>query len=87
MYLSGSDAHQYAAIHRGCLFPALTLRFLLFNQSPEFATQTVVDKTTTSVSHFSISEFASAVGLGNPIAGTFMLAAPDQQRLAFQNIK
>jgi hypothetical protein len=49
--------------------------FLLFKQSPEFATQTLVNSTT-SVSLFNISQFASAVDLGNPIAGTFMLVAP-----------
>jgi hypothetical protein len=48
---------------------------LLFKQSPEFATQTLVNSTT-SVSLFNISQFASAVDLGNPIAGTFMLVAP-----------
>ncbi|KAJ7677470.1 PEBP-like protein [Mycena rosella] len=58
---AGSDAHRYI--------------FLLFKQSPEFATQTLVNANT-SVSLFNISQFASAVDLGNPIAGTFMLVAP-----------
>ncbi|KAJ6475041.1 PEBP-like protein [Mycena vitilis] len=59
---AGSEAHRYT--------------FLLFKQSPAFATQTLVN-TTTSVSLFNISQFAAAVDLGNPIAGTFMLVAPD----------
>ncbi|KAJ7245022.1 PEBP-like protein [Mycena haematopus] len=59
---AGSDAHRYT--------------FLLFKQSPEFATQTLVNSAT-SVSLFNISQFAAAVDLGNPIAGTFMLVAPD----------
>ncbi|KAJ6525281.1 PEBP-like protein [Mycena vulgaris] len=58
---AGSDAHRYI--------------FLLFKQSPEFAAQTLVNSTT-SVSLFNISQFASAVDLGRPIAGTFMLVAP-----------
>jgi hypothetical protein len=49
--------------------------FLLFKQSPEFATQTLVNATT-AVSLFNISQFASAVNLGDPIAGTFMLVPP-----------
>ncbi|KAJ7171258.1 PEBP-like protein [Mycena filopes] len=56
-----SDAHRYI--------------FLLFKQSAEFATQTLVNSTTSPIS-FNISEFASAVGLGCPIGGTFMLVAP-----------
>ncbi|KAJ7133003.1 PEBP-like protein [Mycena filopes] len=59
---AGSDAHRYT--------------FLLFHQSDEFATQTLVNATT-PVSLFNISQFAAAVDLGNPIAGTFMLVAPD----------
>ncbi|KAJ7625383.1 PEBP-like protein [Mycena polygramma] len=59
---AGSDAHRYT--------------FLLFKQSPEFATQTLVNAST-SVSLFNISQFAAAVDLGNPIAGTFMLVAAD----------
>ncbi|KAJ6621844.1 PEBP-like protein [Mycena sp. CBHHK59/15] len=58
---AGSDAHRYI--------------FLLFHQSPEFATQQLVNSTT-SVALFNISQFANAVDLGNPIAGTFMLVAP-----------
>ncbi|KAJ7442611.1 PEBP-like protein [Mycena latifolia] len=58
---AGSDAHRYI--------------FLLFKQSPEFTTQTLVNATT-PVSLFNVSQFAGAVDLGNPIAGTFMLVAP-----------
>ncbi|KAJ7021584.1 PEBP-like protein [Mycena alexandri] len=59
---AGSDAHRYT--------------FLLFHQSEAFASQTLVNANT-SVSLFNISQFAAAVDLGNPIAGTFMLVAPD----------
>ncbi|KAK7052589.1 phosphatidylethanolamine-binding protein [Favolaschia claudopus] len=58
---AGSDAHRYI--------------FLLFDQSPQFATQTLVNSST-SIASFNISQFATAVNLGNPIAGTFMLVAP-----------
>ncbi|KAJ7643975.1 phosphatidylethanolamine-binding protein, partial [Roridomyces roridus] len=58
---AGSDAHRYI--------------FLLFHQSAEFATQTLVNSNT-SITNFNISTFAAAVNLGNPIAGTFMLVAP-----------
>lgn len=50
--------------------------FLLFNQPPGFDAQTAVTPTT-SISLFNISSFAETVGLGAPIAGTFMLVAPD----------
>ncbi|KDR67628.1 hypothetical protein GALMADRAFT_79639 [Galerina marginata CBS 339.88] len=59
---AGSDPHRYV--------------FLLFEQSKAFATQTLVTPTT-SVALFNISQFAGAVGLGQPIAGTFMLVGPD----------
>ncbi|KAJ8080945.1 hypothetical protein PM082_017780 [Marasmius tenuissimus] len=59
---AGSDAHRYI--------------FLLFRQSPEFASQTEVTPTT-PISLFNISAFAADVNLGDPIAGTFMLVAPD----------
>ncbi|KAJ7689112.1 phosphatidylethanolamine-binding protein [Mycena rosella] len=59
---AGSGAHRYT--------------FLLFKQSPEFATQTLVNSTT-AITGFNISQFASAVDLGKPIAGTFMLVALD----------
>ncbi|KAJ7055970.1 PEBP-like protein [Mycena amicta] len=59
---AGSDAHRYI--------------FLVFHQSPAFAHQQLVNATT-SVDNFNISAFAAAVGLGNPIAGTFMKVAPD----------
>ncbi|KAF8171983.1 PEBP-like protein [Mycena galopus ATCC 62051] len=59
---AGSDAHRYT--------------FLLFRQSPEFATQTLINATT-PVQNFNLSVFAAEVDLGNPIAGTFMLVAPE----------
>ncbi|KAJ7486052.1 PEBP-like protein [Mycena galericulata] len=59
---AGSDPHRYT--------------FLLFRQSREFATQTLVNSTT-SISGFNISQFANAVDLGNPIAGTFMRVGPE----------
>ncbi|KAJ7314242.1 PEBP-like protein [Mycena albidolilacea] len=59
---AGSDAHRYI--------------FLLFDQSPQFAHQTLVNATT-SIALFNISQFASAADLGNPLAGTFMLVAPE----------
>ncbi|KAJ7134796.1 phosphatidylethanolamine-binding protein [Mycena epipterygia] len=59
---AGSDPHRYT--------------FLLFKQSRQFAHQQLVNATT-SISLFNISQFASAVHLGNPIAGTFMLVGPD----------
>ncbi|KAJ3567086.1 hypothetical protein NP233_g6597 [Leucocoprinus birnbaumii] len=58
---AGSDAHRYI--------------FLVFEQPAGFNQQTVVTPTT-PVQLFNISSFADAVGLGNPIAGTFMLVAP-----------
>ncbi|KAF9045299.1 PEBP-like protein [Panaeolus papilionaceus] len=58
---AGSPAHRYV--------------FLLFDQPPNFAQQTEVTSTT-SILSFNISAFASEVGLGNPLAGTFMLVAP-----------
>ncbi|KAG6887358.1 hypothetical protein C0992_012661 [Termitomyces sp. T32_za158] len=59
---AGSDAHRYI--------------FLLFNQPTGFNAQTLVTPTT-PITLFNISAFAEATGLGNPIAGTFMLVAPD----------
>ncbi|KAI0316660.1 phosphatidylethanolamine-binding protein, partial [Amylostereum chailletii] len=58
---AGSDAHRYI--------------FLLFKQSDAFENQTLVNSTT-SISGFNISQFAEAVGLGDPLGGTFMLVAP-----------
>jgi len=58
---AGSDAHRYI--------------FLLFKQSPQFATQTLINSSS-SIEFFNISQFASAVDLGNPLAGTFMRVAP-----------
>ncbi|KAK7676370.1 hypothetical protein QCA50_020674 [Cerrena zonata] len=59
---AGSDPHRYV--------------FLLFNQPQGFDQQTAVTATT-SIANFNISQFASEVGLGNPIGGTFMLVGPD----------
>jgi len=59
---AGSDAHRYT--------------FLLFKQPLGFNQQTLVTPAT-PISLFNISAFAEAVGLGNPIGGTFMRVAPD----------
>lgn len=59
---AGSPAHRYI--------------FLLFRQPAGFNSQTLVNATT-SISNFNISAFAAATGLGRPIAGTFMMVAPD----------
>jgi len=58
----GSDAHRYV--------------FLIFSQPPGFDNQTLVTPQT-PITNFSISKFAAATGLGNPLGGTFMLVAPD----------
>lgn len=63
-------------------FPSLvdfaTIRyiFLLFEQPRGFNSQKVVNAMT-PIQNFDIAAFASAVGLGDPIAGSFMLVAPD----------
>ncbi|KAJ3552266.1 hypothetical protein NM688_g4240 [Phlebia brevispora] len=59
---AGSPAHRYV--------------FLLFEQPRGFNRQQLVNAST-PVTNFNISAFAEAVGLGNPIAGTFMRVAPD----------
>lgn len=59
---AGSDAHRYV--------------FLLFRQPAGFDNQTTVTPAT-SIANFNISAFAQEVGLGNPLAGSFMLVAPD----------
>ncbi|KAF9482594.1 PEBP-like protein [Pholiota conissans] len=59
---AGSDPHRYI--------------FLLFNQSKGFDNQTLVNSTS-SLALFNISAFASTVGLGQPIGGTFMLVGPE----------
>ncbi|KAF8958369.1 phosphatidylethanolamine-binding protein, partial [Flammula alnicola] len=59
---AGSDPHRYV--------------FLLFEQSTAFNGQTLVTPAT-SIANFNISQFAGAVGLGQPIGGTFMLVGPD----------
>jgi phosphatidylethanolamine-binding protein len=45
--------------------------FLLFDQSAEFSSQTLVNGNT-SRDNFNISAFAAATDLGNPIAGTYI---------------
>ncbi|KAJ6480590.1 PEBP-like protein [Mycena vitilis] len=59
---AGSPAHRYI--------------ILLYKQSAAFAHQQLVNAST-SVLGFNLSQFASAVGLGEPVAGTFMLVAPE----------
>ncbi|KAF8199074.1 PEBP-like protein [Pholiota molesta] len=59
---AGSDPHRYT--------------FLLFDQPKGFNEQTLVNATT-SIAMFNLSSFAAAVGLGQPIGGTFMLVGPD----------
>ncbi|KAF8148254.1 phosphatidylethanolamine-binding protein [Crassisporium funariophilum] len=59
---AGSDPHRYV--------------FLLFEQPQGFNAETLVTSTT-SIALFNISQFAGAVGLGQPIGGTFMLVGPD----------
>ncbi|KAG6899683.1 hypothetical protein C0993_007944 [Termitomyces sp. T159_Od127] len=58
----GTGAHRY--------------NFLLFNQPEGFNSQTLVNSST-SIFNFSLSVFAAKTGLGDPIAGNFMLVAPD----------
>ncbi|KAJ7112770.1 PEBP-like protein [Mycena crocata] len=59
---AGSGAHRYT--------------FLVYKQSDAFAQQQLVNATT-PILQFNIAQFAAAVDLGNPIAGTFMLVAAD----------
>jgi phosphatidylethanolamine-binding protein len=55
--------------------------FLLFAQpssTTSFAVQVqAVVNATTSRGKFNVSSFAAEVGLGSPLAGSFMLVAPD----------
>ncbi|RDB16016.1 Protein D2 [Hypsizygus marmoreus] len=64
---AGSDAHRTFSSYI----------FLLFNQPAGFNSQTLVTPTT-PINLFNISSFAASTGLGSPIAGTFMLVAPDR---------
>ena len=79
---AGSDAHRYDILNYIISFPSLvdfaTIRyiFLLFEQPRGFNSQKVVNAMT-PIQNFDIAAFASAVGLGDPIAGSFMLVAPD----------
>lgn len=52
--------------------------FLVFNQPEGFNEQTLVTPET-DILNFNLSVFADAVGLGDPIAGTYMLVGPDPQ--------
>jgi len=51
--------------------------FLVYHQSPEFARQTLVTAATSRYT-WNISEFTHAVGMGNPIGGTYMLVGAPQ---------
>ncbi|KIM44804.1 hypothetical protein M413DRAFT_25227 [Hebeloma cylindrosporum] len=64
---AGSDPHRYV--------------FLLFRQSKDFNEQTLVTPTS-PIQLFNISQFSSAVGLGEPIGGTFMLVGPPPPAIA-----
>lgn len=68
-HLSVIEAYQCDPI-------ACSYVFFLFNQPRGFDQQTLVNSTT-SISDFNISAFASEVGLGNPVGGTFILVGPD----------
>ncbi|KAF7297692.1 CEN-like protein 2 [Mycena kentingensis (nom. inval.)] len=57
----GSDAHRYV--------------FLVFLQSEEFASQTLVNAST-PILPFNVSQFVAETGLGSPIAGNFMFVDP-----------
>ncbi|KAJ3505422.1 hypothetical protein NLJ89_g7424 [Agrocybe chaxingu] len=59
---SNSDPHRYT--------------WLLFNQSPKFSRQTLVDSTTNRL-YFDIAKFAQETELGDPIAGNFVLVGPE----------
>lgn len=50
--------------------------FFLYEQPDEFDRQTFVNAST-SVSNWSLSEFAAEVGLGDPLGGSFMMVGPD----------
>ncbi|KAH9941046.1 phosphatidylethanolamine-binding protein [Amylocystis lapponica] len=50
--------------------------FLLYVQSARFNNQTIVTPAT-PINNFDVSSFAQAVGLGNPIGGTYMLVQRD----------
>jgi hypothetical protein len=50
--------------------------FLVFNQPEGFNNQTLVTPQTDILS-WNLTEFVDAVGLGDPIAGTYMLVGPD----------
>ncbi|KAF9529821.1 phosphatidylethanolamine-binding protein [Crepidotus variabilis] len=58
---SGTDPHRYV--------------FFLYNQSTQFPTQRLVTSGT-SITNWNLSSFAQQVGLGDPLAGTFMLVGP-----------
>ncbi|KAJ2927833.1 hypothetical protein H1R20_g9265, partial [Candolleomyces eurysporus] len=55
---TGSPAHRYT--------------YLLYKQPANFSQQTIVTSQT-SIVNWNVSQFASRAGLGDPIAGTFMM--------------
>ncbi|KAF9562555.1 hypothetical protein CPC08DRAFT_633932, partial [Agrocybe pediades] len=50
--------------------------FLMYNQLPDFNSQTVVTNTTSRF-YFNLSSFTFETGLGQPLGGNFMLVGPD----------
>ncbi|KAK0460047.1 PEBP-like protein [Desarmillaria tabescens] len=73
---AGTHRCAYIGLYLLLLFTSYRYTFLVFNQPRGFNGQTLVNATT-PITMFNISEFGEAVGLGNPIAGTFMLVAAD----------
>ncbi|KAJ7639019.1 phosphatidylethanolamine-binding protein [Roridomyces roridus] len=62
---AGSDPHRYT--------------ILLYTQSKDFATKgPSLVNASTPITSFNISAFADAVGLGEPIAGTFFFEGPSE---------
>jgi len=60
----GAPSFYFQTCHAICVF-------LLFEQSKGFNDQTLINPTSSRL-YFNISSFAQAVGLGDPIGGTFM---------------
>jgi len=58
----GSDPHRYV--------------FLVFDESPGYANQTLVNSSTSPLL-FNMSAFAAETQLGHPLGGTFMLVGPE----------
>lgn len=77
----GSDPHRYAVsrlLPRSDLTyaPFVSYVFLMFEQPREFLHQQLLTPQT-PITSFNISDFAQKIGLGNPVAGTYMLVGPD----------